>query len=123
MVRYLFTLIKDKKIMIVDEKEIGQRFLIDLLRMEGMGELKSTNQSHASHSFDGNIEDILLEIELSDPEINEDINDPDMFADFADYPQQSPEPIVAITKHPLSDSRKNWKISKVIIGTRRCYSA
>ena len=33
------------------------------------------------------------------------------------------KPIVAITKHHLSDSRKNWKISKVIIGTRRCYSA
>jgi len=122
MVR-LFTINKDKKIMIVDEKEIGQRFLIDLLRMEGKGELISTTQSHVPQSFDGNIEDILLEIELSDPEINDDINDPEMFADFADYPQFSPEPIVAITKHPLSDSRKNWKISKVIIGTRRCYSA
>ena len=109
--------------MIVDEKEIGQRFLIDLLRMEGKGDLYSTAQSHVPQSFAGNIEDILLEIELSDPEINEAMNEPDMFADFVDPPQVSPEPIVAITKHHLSDSRKNWKISKVIIGTRRCYSA
>jgi hypothetical protein len=64
-----------------------------------------------------------LKIELSDPEINEDMNDPDMLLDFLDSPQVNPEPIVAITRHPLSDSRKNWKISKVIIGTRRCYSA
>ena len=120
--KVVFTIINDEKIMIVDEKEIGQRFLIDLLRMEGKGELIST-ESHVPQSFDGNIEDILLEIELSDPEINEDMNDPDAFMDFVDSPQVNPEPIVAITKHPLSDSRKNWKISKVIIGTRRCYSA
>jgi hypothetical protein len=122
MVRY-YSLFNFEKSMIIDEKELGQRFLIDLLRMEGKGELKSTTESHVPQSFDGNIEDILLEIELSDPEINEDMNDPDIFLDFLDYPQVNPEPIVAITKHPLSDSSKNWKISKVIIGTRRCYSA
>lgn len=109
--------------MIVDEKDISQRFFIDLLRMEGKGDLISTAPKNGPHSYDGNIEDILLEIELSDPEINEDINDPFSNTDYADYPQASPEPIVAITKHHQSDSRKNWKISKVIIGTRRCYSA
>ena len=109
--------------MIVDEKAIGQRFLIDLLRMEGKGDVISTASKTGPQSYDGNIEDVLLEIELSDPEINDDMNDPFANADYADYPQSSPEPIVAITKHHQSDSRKNWTISKVIIGTRRCYSA
>ena len=109
--------------MIVDEKDLGQRFLIDLLRMEGKGDLISSATKHVPQSFDGNIEDILLEIELSDPEINEDADDLFANADYADYPQATPEPIVAINKHHLSDSRKNWKISKVIVGTRRCYSA
>jgi hypothetical protein len=104
--------------MIVDEEEVGQRFLIDLLRMEGNGDIRSKTKD-TLQAFGENVEDILMELELSDPEINE----PDFSLDNLDSQVYSPEPIVAITRHPLSDSRKNWKISKIIIGTRRCYSA
>jgi len=105
--------------MIVDEAEIGQRFLIDLLRMESEGDIKSKSRDQLPQAFGENVEDILMELELSDPEINE----PDFSLDNLDSHAYFPDPIVAITRHPLSDSRKNWKISKIIIGTRRCYSA
>ncbi|MBI5558831.1 MAG: hypothetical protein HY885_14485 [Deltaproteobacteria bacterium] len=104
--------------MIVDEEEIGQRFLVDLLRMQGKGDLEKASAENTAESFDENLAAIMLELEMAD----EDINEPDCW-DFISVHEEAPEPIVAITRRPLSDSRKNWKIGKVIVGARRCFSA
>ncbi len=109
--------------MIVDEKQVGQRFLIDLLRMRGKTEFGEEFQAKNKLSNGEDFENILMELELSDPEINEDMINADLFPDICDSKQIDHEQLVAITRQNLSDSRKSWRITKVIIGMRKCYTA
>lgn len=114
--------LEDGKIMIVDEKQVGQRFLIDLLRMEGKNEFTEEVQAKNKLSNDEDFENILLELELSDPDINEDIINTD-FSESYDSKQIDHDQLIAITRQNLSDSQKSWRVTKVIIGMRKCYSA
>lgn len=103
--------------MIVDEELLNQRFFNDLLRSyrENGAVAVSTPCGMSSIEY----QEILQEIEMSDP----DFGDTDYEFDFPSFDLTSNDPFIAVTKTPLSDSRKKWKFSRFVIGTKKFFSA
>jgi hypothetical protein len=107
---------EDKK-MIVEENEATKRFFNDLMRMYSPNDDMSAGEIISRGSGE-DMDELMLEIELSDP----DIFDPCDIDYVSSHPAMT-DPVIAISRRPLADSRRKWHISRVIIGARNNFSA
>ncbi len=97
--------------MILDENDIDRQFFKTLMLMYTDKEAKEVQEKVD--------DEILLEIELANLDLDESELD---FGQFF-VPEKKAEPIIAIMKRPICDSRKNWKVDKLVVGSRSIYSA
>ncbi len=105
--------------MIIDEQQIGLRFMNDLLRackgkentlLNGATDIPDGNTfMDEGFSFENEINEILLEIELLEADFGE--------ADCSYAgPSMESEPFVAFSRKPMTDSRKKWRITRFVAG-------
>lgn len=110
--------------MILDENEINHRFFNDLFRYYGGKGIPAVSSSVRQFLSDEKEEEEVNMEEIDFTELEMDAYDPEeVDFSFLEKPTGAPPPLIAITKRPVLDSRKKWKISNVVIGPRNCYSA
>lgn len=97
--------------MILDENEIDQEFFKTLMLMHTCEETLQ-----AQEELD---DEILLEIELA----NLDLGESELDLNQISVLEKKAGPIITIMKRPTSDSRKSWKIDKLVVGARSIFSA
>ncbi|MFH1216287.1 MAG: hypothetical protein V1706_07290 [Pseudomonadota bacterium] len=106
--------------MMADENEMNQQFYNVLMRLRSEGDASFVADTTGRNISGKELEDILMEIELLEDE------DLDCFAadfDNAEVSRLFFHPLIAVSKCRLCDSRKNWKLRKVVFGSRLGFSA